>query len=79
MIRTQVSLTKTEYHLAKEAAKSLGVSLAELLRRALAVALPRLAKPNARSRRWMSYEGLIASGDSKSSQTIDDVIYGQKD
>ena len=35
MIRTQVSLDKQDYALAKKEAKALGISLAELVRRAV--------------------------------------------
>ena len=40
MIRTQISLPQEEYEAAKEEAARLGISLAELLRRALRSALP---------------------------------------
>lgn len=79
MIRTQISLSKSEYHLAKEAARQLGVSLAELLRRALRTMLPAAVTPHASARRWMHYQGMVASGNTASSQEIDDVIYGHKD
>ncbi|MDO8519881.1 MAG: CopG family transcriptional regulator [Deltaproteobacteria bacterium] len=74
MIRTQISLSKSEYGRAKQTARQLGISLAELLRRGL-----RLALPVSRSRPWMKFAGMIASGDPHSSQKIDDVIYGHKD
>ncbi len=74
MIRTQISLSRTEYAQAKLVAKALGVSLAELLRRALRGWLPQRAGPA-----WMRFAGLVESGNSQSSQSIDDVIYGQKD
>lgn len=74
MIRTQISLSKEEYAAAKQEAQRLGISLAELLRRSLRSVLPvDEAKP------WMRYAGMVASGDLRSSQHIDDVIYGQKD
>lgn len=74
MIRTQISLQEQEYELAKQESKRLGISLAELLRRALRFVLPiRSDKP------WMSYAGMVASGNPKSSQEIDSLIYGQKD
>lgn len=79
MIRTQVSLSKTEYNLAKETARKMGISLAELLRRALHHLIPAGVTPNASAKKWLRYQGLVASGNSKSSQEIDDVIYGQKD
>lgn len=73
MIRTQISLSETEYELAKIEAKRLGVSFAELLRRSLRAILPiEKEKP------WMRYVGMVESGNARSSQEIDDVIYGQK-
>jgi hypothetical protein len=74
MIRTQISLPEKEYLLAQKEANREGVSLAEFFRRALRKALP-LPK----AKRWMRYAGLIESGDPQSSQTIDDLIYGEKD
>ena len=74
MIRTQISLTEKEYHAAKREAERLGISLAELLRRSLRAVIPvDEAKP------WMRYAGMVESGDPRSSQNIDDVVYGQKD
>ena len=74
MIRTQISLSEAEYRAAKEEARRLGISLAELLRRSL-----RLTLPTDQSRPWMPYAGMIESGDARSSQRIDDIVYGQKD
>jgi hypothetical protein len=74
MIRTQISLTEKEYFAAKREAERLGISLAELLRRSLRAVLPAdEAKP------WMRYAGMAESGDPRSSQNIDDVVYGRKD
>ena len=74
MIRTQISLSVREYRSAKRESARLGISLAELLRRSLRTLLPADdSKP------WMRYAGLIETGDRKASQTIDDVVYGQKD
>jgi len=74
MIRTQISLTEEEYDAAKKEAKRLGISLAELLRRSL-----RSILPVDDSKPWMRYAGMVETGDPESSQTIDDVIYGDKD
>ena len=74
MIRTQISLTEAEYEAAKLEAERLGISLAELLRRSLRHMLPADG-----SRPWMRYAGMVSSGDPKSSQRIDDIVYGQKD
>lgn len=74
MIRTQISLSKEEYDLAKQESKKLGISLAEFFRRSLRQAIPiRLDKP------WMRFCGLVESGNVKSSQEIDEIVYGQKD
>lgn len=73
MVRTQISLSKSEYQAAKREARRLGISLAELLRRSLRSLLPLdETKP------WMRYAGIIETGDSQSSQHIDDIVYGQK-
>ena len=74
MIRTQVSLSEEEYEAAKQEAERLGISLAELLRRSLRSVLPTdTAKP------WMRFAGMIESGDPTASQSIDEIVYGQKD
>ena len=74
MIRTQISLTESEYAAAKREAGRLGVSLAELLRRSLRTMLPA-----DESKPWMRYAGMVETGDARSSQNIDDIVYGQKD
>ena len=73
MIRTQISLSEEEYEAAKAEAESLGISLAELLRRSLRTLLPHDPK-----RPWMRFAGMIESGRSDSSRTIDDVVYASK-
>ncbi len=74
MIRTQISLDADEYALVKKEAKVLGISVAEFVRRAIRNGLP------ARSQApWMRYAGLVESGDARSSQTVDEVVYGSKD
>jgi len=74
MVRTQISLSPEQYEAAKEQANRLGISFAELVRRSLDEVLTvDDSKP------WMRYAGLVASGDPKSSQKIDEVIYGRKD
>jgi hypothetical protein len=74
MIRTQVSLDEREYALAKKQAKALGISVAELVRRAIRDTLPPTG-----GGAWMRYAGLVESGDSRSSQSIDEIVYGAKD
>ena len=74
MIRTQISLDKDEYLLVKKGARALGISVAEFVRRAVRQTLPPAGKGA-----WMRYTGFVESGDSHSSQCIDDLIYGTKD
>jgi hypothetical protein len=73
MIRTQVSLTERDYPAAKNEARRLGITLAELLRRSIRTMLP--AED---TRPWMRYAGMVDSGDARSSQRIDDAVYGKK-
>ena len=74
MIRTQVSLDRQEYEVARKEAKALGISVAEYVRRAIRRFLPASGRPA-----WMRYAGLVESGNPKSSQTIDEIVYGSKD
>jgi len=74
MIRTQISLDDQDYELARREAADLGISFAELVRRALRRVLPTPREPA-----WMRYAGCVQSGDAHSSETIDDVVYGAKD
>ncbi len=74
MIRTQVSLDEKEYAQAKKEARVLGISVAEYVRRALRETLP--PKDGGA---WMRYAGFVESGDPRSSQSIDDIVYGAKD
>ena len=69
MVRTQIRLTEEEYKAAKQEARRLGISLAELLRRSLRTLLPA-----DEGRPWMRYAGSIESGDPASSQTVDDLV-----
>jgi len=72
VIRTQISLEETAYREAKMEARRQGISLAEFLRRAVRLALP----PRARTgRAWMRYAGVVASGDSNASRSVDRVVY----
>lgn len=73
MIRTQISLSEQEYQAAKREAETLGISLAELLRRSL-----RSMIPSDESKPWMRYAGMIETGDPLSSERIDEVVYGDK-
>lgn len=74
LIRTQISLEKQQYELAKIQAAALGISVAEFIRRAVREQLPVPGKGT-----WMKYAGFVESGDPRSSQSIDDRIYGVKD
>jgi hypothetical protein len=73
MIRTQISFNKKEYDSAKQQAAALGISLAEFIRRAVSEKLPvHDGGP------WMKYAGFVESGDRRSSQSIDELVYGNK-
>ena len=74
MIRTQISLDEREYALVKKEANALGISIAELIRRAV-----RQMLPAQRQSPWMRYAGFVESGNANSSQSIDDIVYGSKD
>jgi hypothetical protein len=74
MIRTQVSLDEREYTLAKKEARDLGISVAEFVRRAVRQVLPPRGDGP-----WMRYAGFVESGDPRSSQSVDDLVYGTKD
>jgi hypothetical protein len=74
MIRTQISLDEQEYAVVKAEAKSLGVSVAEFVRRAVREALPARGEGP-----WMKFAGFVETGDARSSQSIDEIVYGQKD
>ena len=74
MIRTQMSLDKRDYDLARKEARALGISVAEFVRRSVAQNLP--PKGNAP---WMRYAGFVESGNRRSSRSIDEIVYGSKD
>ena len=74
MIRTQVSLDEGEYKQAKKEAKALGISVAEFVRRAIRNALPTRSEAP-----WMKFAGFVESGNPRSSQSIDEIVYGEKD
>ena len=73
MIRTQVSLDEHDYALAKNEARALGIPVAEFVRRAIRQALPPSGKAP-----WMRYAGMVETGDSRSSQSVDEIVYGRK-
>lgn len=74
MIRTQISLEQQEYDAAKAAAATLGISVAEYVRRAVREALPHPGEAA-----WMKFAGFVETGDERSSQSIDGIVYGRKD
>ena len=74
MMRTQISLDEHEYQLAKQEAQSLGISVAEFVRRAIREMLPQTGDGP-----WMRFAGMVESGNSRSSQTVDEIVYGAKD
>jgi hypothetical protein len=74
VIRTQISLPKQEYALAKKEARALGISVAEFVRRAVRERLPISEGPS-----WMRYAGMVESGNAQSSTSIDEIVYGSKD
>jgi hypothetical protein len=73
MIRTQISLDKEEYNLARKEAATLGISIAEFVRRAVREQLPARGEGA-----WMKYAGFVETGDADSSQSIDEIVYGTK-
>jgi hypothetical protein len=74
MIRTQVSLDHEMYTRVKSEARKHGISVAELLRRALASALQPVVS---RRQPWMRFAGTLESRDAGSSRSIDAIVYGR--
>jgi hypothetical protein len=73
MIRTRISLNEREYSMAKKEAQSLGISVAEFVRRAVREALP----PRGQGP-WMKFAGFVETKNPRSSESIDEIVYGQK-
>lgn len=74
VLRTQVSLDPDMYKRVKSEARRHGISVAEMLRRALASALhPAVSK----GKPWMRFAGSLESRDAGSSRSVDDVVYGR--
>ncbi len=73
MIRTQISLDPAEYERVKEQARALGISIAEVIRRAVRDTLP-----SDNGQPWMRFAGFVESGDPQSSQSVDEIVYGTK-
>ncbi len=74
MIRTSVSLDREEYELVRKEARAMGISVAEFVRQAIRGRLPQPTKAP-----WMRYAGFVESGDPRSSDSIDEIVYGSKD
>ena len=77
LIRTQISLDEQAYREAKAEARRQGISLAELLRRAVRSTVPSRPARGRTGRPWMQYAGTVASGDSQASRTVNAVVYGR--
>ncbi len=74
MITAESDAMIRTYELATKVAKELGISVAEFVRRAIRNALPLAGQEP-----WMKYAGFVESGNSNSSQSIDEIIYVRKD
>jgi hypothetical protein len=76
MVRTQVSFEPKMYKAAQAEARRLGISLAELCRRALARTLSQ--NSNGNSDPWMRFSGAIEGHpDESRTENIDSVVYGK--
>lgn len=74
MIRTQISLDPAEYEFVKQQSRDMGISIAEVIRRAI-----RGTVPVGEGGPWMRFAGFVQSGDPKSSLSVDEIVYGRKD
>lgn len=72
MIRTQISVDEALYSRAKDVARRMGISLAELCRRGLEEAVAR--QPS--DKPWMAYAGVV-EGRLDDSGSVDEVVYGR--
>jgi hypothetical protein len=75
MIRTQVSFDAQIYDEARREAKRLGISFAELCRRAVEKILRR---EDPGEKPWMRFAGIIDDDAPQASQTVDQVVYGRE-
>lgn len=73
MIRTQISVDEPTYKRAKEVARRLGISLAELCRRGLEEIIAR----EPANKPWMSYAGMF-DGSPEDSTSVDSVVYNRE-
>jgi len=67
-------LDEHEYSRVRKEAAALGISIAELVRRAV-----RQSLTVSEQAPWMRYAGLVESGDPNSSRSIDEIVYGTKE
>lgn len=75
MIRTQISFDEALYERARKEAHEKGISLAELCRRALL----NILGEKKTDLPWMQYAGIYSSDDPKTSENIDEVVYGREE
>ena len=76
MIRTQISLDANVYRRAQAEARLLGISVAELVRRALVRSLGEQPSPGEKP--WMRFSGAISGGpDESANERVDEVVYGR--
>ncbi|MGD2215296.1 MAG: ribbon-helix-helix domain-containing protein [Gemmatimonadales bacterium] len=73
MIRTQISFQRELYEAARREARRQGISLAELVRRAVSQLLARHPAEHA----WMRFAGTAGDAGPEASQTVDAVVYGR--
>jgi hypothetical protein len=73
VIRIQISLDERECHRVKSEAAALGISVSEFVRRAVRHTLSVTG-----TGAWMKYAGFVACGDPRSSQSVDELVYGLK-
>jgi hypothetical protein len=71
MIRIQVGLDGEQHAQVRKEAEAMGISAAEFVRRAVRDRLTLQADAL-----WMRYAALVETGDSRSSESIDEIVYG---
>lgn len=74
MLRTQISLEPETYERARAEADRLGISFAELVRRAIA----RLLAGRDADHPWSRFAGAIEDAGSDASSSVDTVVYGRE-
>ena len=71
MIRTEITLEKHEYELARKEARALGISVAEFVRRTIRDKLAATGQ-----RPWMRFAGMVDARDRDATGSIDETVYG---